>query len=285
MAAYFQTAQNNIIVSISTYFIGFGLGVFIWGAISDCVGRKRVILSGMMIYIVASIMIAHIHHIHTLYWMRFLQALGDSAGVTVSITMLRDTFSGARLTKMLATVISVTMFAPLVAPFMGSLLIAVWHWQAIFYFLAFYGCVIIFTSLLLPETLDDHKKLKLVQLMPSYMSHLTNRSFMWLTLSICLSFSATFSFIGASSYIYMTIYHLSKFAFSGLFAFNAVGIMLGGLCVRQLSHRVSLRQLQYLGLIIFSVSDVLMLITTHLYPTSWMAFSPLMFGATVGGVF
>ena len=78
IGSFFNVDVNKLAITISTYFIGFGVGMFFWGALSDSFGRKKILIIGMLIYIVSTILCSFTHSFDTLILMRFLQGLGDS---------------------------------------------------------------------------------------------------------------------------------------------------------------------------------------------------------------
>jgi MFS transporter, DHA1 family, multidrug resistance protein len=282
MSSFFHESDNRILITISTYLIGFSLGMLIWGPLSDILGRKKVITIGLTLYVIATISSSFCIHLNSLAALRFFQAFGDSAGVGVAFTMLRDSYSGQELTRKIATIIMMVMLAPLIAPMIGSLLLGHQHWQNIFYFLTAYGVILLVASQWLPETLNDSERIHLRDVLPQYRSHLTNLRFMTLSFCTACAFGATFSFIGASSLIYMTIYHTSTYFYSLLFGFNAVAIFIGSYTQKRLTYLMTPRQVQFLGLLIFCVSDVGMLLVTHFLDTQWWAFTPFIFCTTYG---
>lgn len=282
MAKFFHESEGHVIWSISSYLFGFGLGMLIWGPLSDVVGRKVIIRIGLIIYMVASLSSTFSVHLNTLIIWRFFQAIGDSAGVGVAFTMLRDCYSGQRLTRTIASIIAMMMVAPMIAPLIGSFLLQDNHWQNIFYFLFCYGFTMFFVTLWLPETLSINQRVRISSLIGQYQLHLKNRQFLCLTLCASFSFAATFCFISTAALIYMSIYHFGKFTYSGLFAINALSIIVGSLTLRYLTQKKSPHFIQSLGLWIFSISDIAMITAAYLLPEMWQAFSIFITIATFG---
>ena len=282
MAQFFHESEGHVIWSISSYLLGFGLGMLVWGPLSDVVGRKVIIRIGLIIYMVATLSSTFCTHLNALITWRFFQAIGDSAGVGVAFTMLRDCYSGQHLTRTIASIIAMMMLAPMIAPLIGSCLLQDQHWQNIFYFLFSYGCVMFVVVLWLPETLSINQRVRFSSIIKQYQLHLKNRQFLTLSLCASCSFAATFCYISTAALIYMSIYHIGKFTYSGLFAINAISIIIGSLTLRYLSSKKTPHFIQCLGLWIFSISDIAMIIAMHFFPDLWLAFTIFITIATFG---
>jgi MFS transporter, DHA1 family, multidrug resistance protein len=139
---------NLMPITISTYLIGFGLGMFFWGALSDRYGRKKILTIGMLVYIISTVLCAQTDNFNTLIFMRFIQGLGDSPAAVAAMAILKDCYRGQKLIKTMATMIMVFMVAPIVAPMVGSVIIyTTGEWQNIFYFLTIYGVVLLVARL------------------------------------------------------------------------------------------------------------------------------------------
>ena len=154
----------------------------------------------------------------------------------------------------MSTIIAMMMIAPMIAPLIGSLLLIHYHWHSVFYFLFCYGVFLMGVSFFLPETLSFNNRIKVRSVLSQYVIHFSNKQFLLLALCVSFSFAATFSFISSASVIYMSIYHLNKFSYSALFAFNGLAIIAGSLTLRALSAHKSPLFIQTLGLSIFCLS-------------------------------
>ncbi|AEE26409.1 multidrug effflux MFS transporter [Francisella hispaniensis] len=235
IANFFSVNLNKVSISVSTYLVGFGLGMFFWGALSDRFGRKKILTIGMLIYIVSTILCSLTHSFDTLIVMRFLQGLGDSPAAVAAMAVLKDCYRGQKLMKMMATMVMVFMLAPIVAPIIGSLIIyTTGSWQDIFHFLTIYGVILLILTLIMPETHPSYKRSKnLVISFKTYLKHFMNIPFIVGTLTGGLCFGALFSFITASSNLIIGYFHLGYTQYCILFGLNICGVVFASNYIRR----------------------------------------------------
>ncbi len=125
IAKYFSITESSVIVTMTTYFVGFALGMLVWGAFSDRYGRKKILIIGMAMYIFSTIVCSFCEEFSTLSFMRFIQGFGDSTGAIIALSVARDCYSGKKLTIVMASILIIMMLAPITAPIIGSILIGV----------------------------------------------------------------------------------------------------------------------------------------------------------------
>lgn len=224
---FFQVNVSILSITISTYVVGFGIGMVFWGALSDRYGRKNILVIGMLIYISSTILCSFTHNFDTLIFMRFLQGLGDSPASIAAAAILKDCYRGQKLMKMMAKMIMVFMIAPIVAPIIGSIIIyTTGRWQDIFHFLTIYGIILLVISLMMPETHPSHNRAKsLLESFKVYFKHFINIPFIITSLVGALCFGALFSFISASSNLIIQYYNLGYTQYCILFGVNIFGII------------------------------------------------------------
>ncbi|MGQ4001891.1 multidrug effflux MFS transporter [Francisellaceae bacterium CB299] len=226
---------NLMPITISTYLIGFGLGMFFWGALSDRYGRKKILTIGMLVYIISTVLCAQTDNFNTLIFMRFIQGLGDSPAAVAAMAILKDCYRGQKLIKTMATMIMVFMVAPIVAPIVGSVIIyTTGEWQNIFYFLTIYGVVLLVITLIMPETHKPSKRSKsLLSSFFVYIKHFLNVPFILGSFTGALGFGAMFSFISASSTLLIEHLHLGYIQFCAIFALNVLGLVFASNLIRK----------------------------------------------------
>ena len=283
MAQFFHVSPNTMLITISTYLIGFGLGIFIWGPLSDLYGRKHIITIGMSLYVVSTYLSTLATHFDMLATTRLLQAFGDSAGVTISFSMARDCFSGIKLIKTQTTLAIMIMIAPMISPVIGTVLLMHNHWHNIFYFLSLYGVVLLLVTRFIPETLD--KSLGASHFLKSfknYISHVKNKRFLLLAFCTACSFSAFFCFIGSASIIYLEIYHTGKFLFCLLFAINTLAIILANVILKKICDKYSPIWIELRSACLGLCGAAVTIVLTHLWPNAWQVFMVGIFVTTLG---
>jgi DHA1 family bicyclomycin/chloramphenicol resistance-like MFS transporter len=152
MARAFGVSIVTINYTISIYLIGFGVGQFFGGAISDQIGRKSVGLFGLALYVAASLGIAYADSIHLVLFLRVLQALGGGSASVICFAAIRDVYPPQEAGQKFAAVMLIMLIAPLVAPIAGALLLT-FSWRAVFACLVIYGLLLIaWYGTSIPET-------------------------------------------------------------------------------------------------------------------------------------
>lgn len=122
LATTLETTGSKIQQTLSIYFVGFAIGVFIWGILSDRIGRRPSMLYGILLYIIGSLGCLLSTSVELLLLARFVQACGAAAGSVVTQTVMRDCYDDARRPQMFAKVSAVLAFSPAVGPLLGSII-------------------------------------------------------------------------------------------------------------------------------------------------------------------
>ncbi|MFG6175835.1 multidrug effflux MFS transporter [Halomonas sp. THAF12] len=238
LAAAVGESIHHTELSISIFLLGFAFGQLAGGPMSDRLGRRPVLLTGLVVFLLASLMIIQVDTLGELLTWRFVQALGGGACVVNSAAIVRDCFSGREAAKVMSTMAMILMLAPLVAPAVGSGLLYLADWWLIFAFLAAYAAFLLwFMGTRLPETrAPDAPVASPRQVLRNYASVLRHREGMGYVLSVAATFSGMFAFITASPFLYMTHYGVSPAVYPLVFGANVV--------VMALSNRVNIRLLR-----------------------------------------
>lgn len=118
---------------ITMIFLGLGIGQLFFGPLSDTIGRKNVVYIGFAVFIIASFTCVFANSIEMMVAGRIFQGIGLSASRTVSISIIRDSYSGDHMAKVMSFVTVVFLIVPTIAPAFGKLIMDAYSWQAIFY--------------------------------------------------------------------------------------------------------------------------------------------------------
>lgn len=148
-----QADAQTVEATLSIYFLGFALGVFLWGAVSDVYGRRKTMLAGLLLYGIASVACGIAETINSLLIWRFIQAFGASVGSVITQTILRDSFSGNERAKLFSVMSGALAFSPAIGPVLGGFISGFWGWRANFLCLELMAIFLIFWCFRrLPET-------------------------------------------------------------------------------------------------------------------------------------
>ena len=145
---------------ITTIFLGLGAGQLIFGPLSDSFGRKPMVYFGFGVFVIASIICVTTRSFEMMLFGRVLQGIGLSSPRTMSIAIVRDSYSGDHMAKVLSIVVMTFILVPVVAPLLGQFLLLQFGWESIFNFNLVIGFLImIWFWRRQPETLhEEHKK-------------------------------------------------------------------------------------------------------------------------------
>lgn len=145
---------------ITMIFLGLGFGQLIFGPLSDAFGRKPMAYIGFGTFIIASIICVTTSSFEWMIVGRVLQGIGLSSPRTMAISMVRDSYSGDYMAKILSIVVMVFILVPVIAPSVGQILLQFYNWEAIFYMNLCFGIIIMLWFMKRqPETLLPDKRI------------------------------------------------------------------------------------------------------------------------------
>ena len=154
--------SNHLQLVIILVFLGLGIGELLFGTLSDSFGRKPIVYVGVIVFIVASFLILWAPSLEILLTGRVFQGIGLSAARSVSIAIIRDTYSGNRMARIMSFIMTIFILVPMIAPLLGQIILKAYNWQAIFYFqLIFIGITITWFHVRQVETLSIEKRIVL----------------------------------------------------------------------------------------------------------------------------
>lgn len=137
-----QAVDNQLLITM--IFLGLGLGPLFFGPISDSLGRKPVVFMGFGVFIIASFICVFSQSLEMMVAGRILQGIGLSAPRTISIAMVRDTYSGDYMARIMSFITSVFLLVPVIAPALGKFVLDHYNWQAIFYIQLIFSVLVSF---------------------------------------------------------------------------------------------------------------------------------------------
>src|ERR1700729_2072732 len=158
-ATFHITTANQPQEVLSAFLIGFGVGQFIMGPLSDRFGRRPVLIDGMALYCIASVLAITASSFETLLLARVLQGLGTSATRVIATSIVRDCYAGRRMASVMSLAMMVFIAVPVIAPSFGQAVLLTTHWRGIFVVLMVYGVIaLIWSALRVPEPLPESER-------------------------------------------------------------------------------------------------------------------------------
>lgn len=157
IAQSYQVTLNLAQTTLSIYFLGFALGVFFWGIISDYLGRRKAMNFGVAIYILGCLLCLVSSNIVMLFIGRLIQAFGASTGSVTTQTILRDNYHGNERHQLFAKISAALAFSPAIGPLIGGFIGQYYGFRTVFLSLLLMGMALLFWSLKsLPETVHPN---------------------------------------------------------------------------------------------------------------------------------
>ncbi len=154
-----EYTDNQLLITM--IFLGLGIGPLVFGPISDTIGRKPVVYLGFSVFIIASFICIFATSLEIMVAGRILQGIGLSAPRTISIAMVRDTFSGDYMARIMSFITVVFILVPIIAPALGQFVLDHYNWQAIFYIQLIFSVLIsIWFWKRQPETLHKEYRVR-----------------------------------------------------------------------------------------------------------------------------
>jgi DHA1 family bicyclomycin/chloramphenicol resistance-like MFS transporter len=241
MAHNFGVAEALAQMTLTTFLIGFSVGMLLYGPLSDAYGRRPILLVGVTLYAIASFCCAVAPSILSLAGLRFVQALGAGAASVLARAIVRDANPPSQAARVLSFLQIVTSIGPLMAPLIGGQLLLLGGWRAVFGLLTCYGAVcaalVIFR---VPETWPVEKRAKSV-LRQSFMAYgrlLTDTTALGHLICGGMSYAAMFSYIAGTPFVYIDYYKVSPQHYGLFFAVNIVGLVGGNMLNAKLVGRL-----------------------------------------------
>ncbi|MET7796622.1 multidrug effflux MFS transporter [Streptomyces decoyicus] len=231
VTAALHSPAATVQLTLTTCLAGMALGQMIVGPMSDKWGRRRPLLAGMVIYILATALCAIAPSTELLIAFRLLQGLAGAAGIVIARAVVRDLYDGVAMARFFSTLMLISGVAPVVAPLIGGQILRITDWRGVFVVLTAVGVAL--TLLVwrrLDETLPPEGRHSggLGQTLRTMRDLLADRAFSGYLLVGAFAFAALFAYISASPFVIQEIYGASPQVFSLLFGINSVGLVLVG---------------------------------------------------------
>jgi DHA1 family bicyclomycin/chloramphenicol resistance-like MFS transporter len=287
MAAELQASPVAMQQTISVYMIAYALMSLLHGPLSDSFGRRRVILVGVAIFVLASIGCAASGSLGGLLAFRALQGMSAGAGLIVGRAIIRDCFEGPDAQRLMSTVSMLFGIAPALAPITGGWIIAFARWPMIFWFLAAFALVLWFACVAwLPETWPRERRsaLSMRELGGSYRLILGDRAFFPLALAGSLNFNALWIYISSAPVFVLELLKLDAQQFAWLFVPAISGMMFGAFLSGRVAGRISAVATVRLGYAIMLVAAAINVVVAWLLPAPRVPWSVIPIGLHAIGI-
>ncbi|PUA36360.1 Bcr/CflA family drug resistance efflux transporter [Paenibacillus elgii] len=241
-----HTTGNAIQLTLSIYFLGFAVGVFCWGRLSDSIGRRPAMLWGILVYALGCLGCYLSGSVEWLLVSRFIQAFGASTGSVVTQTMLRESIDGGKRHAVFAQISAALAFTPAIGPFIGGWVDQAFGFRAVFFTLVVMSAAIFtYTLVSLPETkVSMSSGVHTFSVAKRLVSDRRVWAFGFL---IGATNGILFSYYAEAPFIFMDFFHMSPGVFGFLGIFVALSSILGAMLSKKLLTRVPAEKIIFLG--------------------------------------
>lgn len=253
-------------MTLTACLAGMALGQIVVGPMSDRWGRRPPLLTGLLVYVVASVSCAAAPSVEVLIGFRLLQGMAGAAGVVIARAVVRDLCDGLEMARFFSMLLLVSSLAPVVAPLLGGQALRFTAWRGVFLVLAAVGAAL--TALVwrrLPETLPPARRRGggVLGALFTMRGLAADRVFGGYVVVHGFAFGVLFSYIAASPFVIQELYGASPQGFSLIYGLNSLGMMVvGRINGRLLVGRVRLEKVLALGLSLIAAAGAAMLLVT-----------------------
>lgn len=269
--------SNDIQWVITTVFIGVGLGQFLYGPLSDSVGRKPAVYLGFVIFIIGTLIALFSTTLESMLLGRLLQGLGLAGPRIVTIAIVQDQYSGPQMARVMSLIMTVFVSVPVIAPMIGQGILAVSGWRAIFAVLFVLALVVLFWfAIRLQETLhlDKRKSFSWIMMWSGIKEFGANKAALSYVAALGMALGGFLGFLSSIPLIFLELYGLGD-QFPYYFACLAAGIGAASFLNSRLVLKYGMQSIVQTSQLVAAVLSLIALLGCMLFgavPSFWFLF-------------
>lgn len=269
------TDPNDVQLVVSSLFGGFAVGQLFAGPISDSIGRKKTIYIGYLIFVIGCVLSIVAQSLDVMLIGRVLQGLGAAAPRVITVALVRDTYEGRAMARVMSITMAVFILVPAIAPAIGQGLIMLTDWHGTFIFLIAMAIIgFIWFWLRQPETLpvDARKPFSIAHITAGIREVCSYRRSVGYGLTAGCVFGAFVGYLSSAQQVFQTTYQLGAL-FPLYFGMAALAIGTASVCNSKLVMRFGMRLLSHRALVALTTISAAFLVPTVIYdgvPPLWL---------------
>lgn len=236
----FSVTEAQLNLTLSIYVISCAVGTIVSGPLSDKYGRKRPILTGMVLFVLFNLLSAASPSLVSLIIFRSIAGLGSGAVCTIVMAMIKDSLAGRRFQQAMTFLQSLAIIGPILAPVAGAFIISWLSWRGIFIFLTIAAAASAIPLFLMDETLALEKRVEgnVWRATCGLFTILKNKGFTLFLLVISLLSASWYSYMAVCSYIYLEDFGLSYYMYSLYYGLGATASFIAPFLYLYLSSKL-----------------------------------------------
>lgn len=280
----FATTESAIKMSLTLYFGGFAIAQLVSGAMSDAFGRRKATILFLLIYLAGGALAAFAPSVEVLLAARLIQGIGASVGVTVARAVVRDQFSGHQAIGILNLIGIMLAVGPAAGPTIGGLSLLAFGWQSVFVLMLAFGLISITAIVfcLRETTVPDRSRLRPSRLLSAYGELLASPRFLVSALVLGGTVGALYAQSTMLPFVLINDVGLSPTAFGVGMLMQSGAYFLGSIALRFIARRIGDRRSAVMGLCLSATGGVLIFLSVHLIPPSFLSIMGPVAVATFG---
>lgn len=254
--------QRALTVTLSSFFIAFAVGQLVVGPFSDRFGRKWTVMSGLVLFVIGSVLCAMANDLSELVLGRIVQALGACAASVLSRAIARDLFEGPALARAMSTVMIAMAAAPGFSPLIGSTLDSLFGWRITFVLVAVIGAVLaVFYWIGAGETLPKTSRVSMsvTAILANYGRLFVDRLFLFPALAVSFAVGGLYTIFATAPAVLIGTFGLSAFQLGLFFAGTVLVVFAASFLGPRLSQRFGPARIGMVGILINLIAASLLL--------------------------
>jgi DHA1 family bicyclomycin/chloramphenicol resistance-like MFS transporter len=258
---------NDTQLIISMVFMGMAVGQLLFGPLSDSLGRKPALYGSLLVFGIGCLLSIFATDFNTMLLGRLLQGLGASGPRVVSVAVIRDQYEGREMAKVMSLIMMVFILVPMLAPFLGQLVLYISSWRGIFVaFLMLSVIIFVWFGTRQPETLnpDNRQPLTFSAIQHGFLEVCKSRAAFGYTLAVGVSSGPFIMYLTTAQAMLGEQYQLGS-KFTLYFAVLALSVGVASYINSKLVIQYGMRRLSYIALVTVLILAVLFAIPTLMF--------------------
>lgn len=276
---------GSALMALSAFVAAFGLGQLLFGPLSDRIGRRPVLLGGLALYVLATLSMLLVSDIQQFIAARVLQGLGACAALVLARTVVRDVWKAEAGPALALTMIGM-LYAIVVAPMIGGLLIKLLGWQAPILLALVIGSVVLVLALLFFRESNhflDPKAGHWRTLGGQYLDLLKGRQYRAYAVALACTYGAMFAVIAGSSAVFINLLGFSSLEYGLNFGLIVSMLIVGSTYTRRNILRLGPQRIVSIGVTLVAIGGIIAVVIYELFGLSALGLDIPVALVTLGG--